>query len=557
MNLPEPVPMNYSTLLSDIEKGLVKIPQFQREFVWSRDKVAGLLDSIVKGYPIGTFILWKTKEELRSIRNLGNAKLPSTPKGDFTNYVLDGQQRLTSLFAGLKGLKIEREGHEENYAEIFIDLTATDFDQIVIADVDEHPKGTYIKLTDLIDGGAKLYKNFPEKFHERLDELRDRVRAYTFSAVLVRETPIEIATEIFTRLNVGGKPLSVFEIMVAKTFDAGKTFDLAERYKKLVGELAEVDYETISAETILQTLSCILVGECQKKHILGLKKGDVVAGWDQVVDAIRSAVDYFRTSLHVPVSKILPYNALVVPFAYFFFHFDKKPVGKRQQYLQDFFWRAALGARYSFALESKLAQDIKRMERIVKEKLPDYDYTIDISPKFILENGYFTTSRSYVKAILCLYASRRPRSFSNDAAVTLNNDWLKQGNSKNYHHFFPKAYMEKSNPDVSWDLVNNVVNITIVDDYLNKREIRAQPPSKYMHKFAGENKKLEETMRTHLIKLDQYGIWEDSFQRFIKKRAGWISRELQKRMISRAEDGKQALNFEDLDPAEVETAGTS
>jgi len=546
--------MNYSTLLSDIEKGLVKIPQFQREFVWSRDKVAGLLDSIVKGYPIGTFILWKTKEELRSIRNLGNAKLQATPKGDFINYVLDGQQRLTSLFASLKGLKIERDGHVEDYAEMFVDLAAGENEQIVIVDAGERPKGTYIRLTDLIDGGAKLYRNFEEKYHGRLDELRDRIRAYTFSAVLVREAPIEIATEIFTRLNVGGKPLSVFEIMVAKTFDAEKDFDLAERYKKLIDELAEVEYETISAETVLQTVSCILVGECQKKHILGLKKADVVAKWDDVVEAIRSAVDYFRTSLHVPVSKLLPYNALLAPFAYFFFHFDKKPVGKRQHYLQDFFWRVALGARYSFALESKLAQDIKRMDRIVKEKLPDYDYAIDVSPQFILENGYFTTSRSYVKAILCLYASRRPRSFSNDAGVTLNNDWLKQGNSKNYHHFFPKAYMEKNHPDTSWDLVNNVVNITIVDDYLNKREIRAQPPSKYMKKFAGANAKLEETMRTHLIKLKKYGIWENDFQLFIKKRAGWISRELQKRIISRPEDGKQSLNFEDLDPAEVETA---
>jgi hypothetical protein len=78
-----------------------------------------------------------------------------------------------------------------------------------------------------------------------------------------------------------------------------------------------------------------------------------------------------------------------------------------------------------------------------------------------------------------------------------------------------------------------------------------------MKKFAGENEKLEETMHTHLIKLDEYGIWEDNFQRFMKKRAGWISRELHKRIISRAEDGKQTLNFEDMDPAEMEPAAAS
>ena len=75
--------------MSGIEKGNVKIPQFQRDFVWSKDKSAKLLDSIVKGYPIGTFIFWKTKDELRSLRNLGGLDLPPTPKGDFIEYVLD------------------------------------------------------------------------------------------------------------------------------------------------------------------------------------------------------------------------------------------------------------------------------------------------------------------------------------------------------------------------------------------------------------------------------------------------------------------------------------
>src|SRR5262245_11087190 len=102
--LPSPHSMSLTTLSVEIEKGTVKIPQFQREFVWSKQKSAELLDSILKGYPIGTFIFWKTTEELRTIRNIGGIDLPKTPKGDYIQYVLDGQQRLTSLFAAVKGL---------------------------------------------------------------------------------------------------------------------------------------------------------------------------------------------------------------------------------------------------------------------------------------------------------------------------------------------------------------------------------------------------------------------------------------------------------------------
>ncbi|HSU68500.1 MAG TPA: DUF262 domain-containing protein, partial [Tepidisphaeraceae bacterium] len=80
MQQPEPQSLPYNVLLHEIEKGLLKVPQFQREFVWSREKSAALIDSILRGYPIGTFILWKTKESLRAIRNIGNAKLPTTPE---------------------------------------------------------------------------------------------------------------------------------------------------------------------------------------------------------------------------------------------------------------------------------------------------------------------------------------------------------------------------------------------------------------------------------------------------------------------------------------------
>ncbi len=122
MNQPEPQSRQFSTLMGDIESGRIKIPQFQRDFVWTRDKSAKLIDSILKGYPIGTFILWKTKEQLRTVRNIGDAKLPETPAGDYAQQVLDGQQRLTSLYASVKGLKVSRDGVDEDFRDLFVDL---------------------------------------------------------------------------------------------------------------------------------------------------------------------------------------------------------------------------------------------------------------------------------------------------------------------------------------------------------------------------------------------------------------------------------------------------
>jgi hypothetical protein len=85
--------------------------------------------------------------------------------------------------------------------------------------------------------------------------------------------------------------------------------------------------------------------------------------------------------------------------------------------------------------------------------------------------------------------------------------------------------------------INNVINITIVDDYLNKREIGAKAPSRYMKTFAKENEEIHDTMKTHFIDdLEDFGIWSDEYQQFLAKRSRAVSRELRKRVMPREID---------------------
>ncbi len=540
MNLPEPQSQTFSSLMGDIDKGNIKIPQFQRNFVWSKEKSSKLLDSIVKGYPIGTFIFWKTKEELRTIRNIGSLKLPDTPRGDYINYVLDGQQRLTSLFASIKGLKVFREDHEEDYAEFYIDLEAEQDEPIVLMDQGDHEHPRIIKLHDLLYGKVKLFGTYPEDHQDKIQQYKDRLNAYQFSSIVIKEATIDVATEIFTRINVSGMPLSVFEIMVAKTFDTAKNFDLAEKYKELIEELQIINYETIPESTVLQTISIFLTRtrECKKRDILNLRKKDIINIWPEVSDAIKCAVDYFRNTYRIPVSRLLPYTALVVPFAYYFYKSGDKPTGETNRYMQDFFWRVSLGGRYSQGAENRLAQDVRKVDKIIKGKQPKYDWPVDTSQDFINDNGWFSVGRSYIKALLCILAYHEPKSFLDNGTVRISNDWLKQANSKNYHHFFPKAYLQKVGEEERF--INHIANITIVDDFLNKKEIKAQAPSKYIKKFLRTNKELEKCLSTHLIKLNDFGIFDDDYDTFFLRRCRLFSRELKKRIIEQDIDRKES-----------------
>ena len=182
-------------------------------------------------------------------------------------------------------------------------------------------------------------------------------------------------------------------------------------------------------------------------------------------------------------------------------------------------------------MENKIAQDAKRIDLILKDELPKYDWTINSSAEYIKDNGSFGTGRGYIKAILCIYAYQQPKSFADNSLVNINNNWLKRANSKNYHHFFPKAFLDKLK--VEEEKSNHILNITIVDDYLNKRKIGDKAPSRYISEFENDNDSLSKSMKTHLIyDLDEFGVLSDDYQRFINKRAVAVSDEIKKRIIS-------------------------
>ena len=533
---PQPQSKKFEALFSGIDSGQIKIPRFQRDFVWGDEQTANLIDSILKGYPIGTFILWKTREELRSVRNIGNIDLPEVPKGDAVQYVLDGQQRITSLYAIRKGLRITRDGKEIDYKLFSINLEQDpiESDQIVL--VEPPVEGTAISVYKLLTGTVTEFAQEYNSYLEKIDLYRTRLMGYDFSTVVIEDYPIDIACDVFTRINTGGTELTVFEIMVAKTYDNQKNFDLAVAYQNLINsngsekDLEDADFDTIPASTMLQCVAACMMGQIRRRDILKIGREEFVAEWPVVVKSLFAAVDFVRTYLRVPVSQLLPYNALLVPFTYFFYQNNNEaPSDKQEKLLGQYFWWASLSNRYSSALENKVAQDLERINQILASNQPSYrGDEVHLSLE-ALKAKWFSTGDSFCKALLCLYAYQIPRAFNNDGLVKLDNSWLKTSTSKNYHHFFPRAYLRNQGiPD--WQ-ANTILNITIVDDHMNKRVIRSNPPAKYMKPFVRSNKKLPSTMASHLITdLDAFGIWENDYVKFLEARGRVVLQELNMRL---------------------------
>lgn len=526
---PENAVKKYEALFLEIDSGQIKLPMFQREFVWDKEQSAKLIDSIIKGYPIGTFILWKTKDTLRSVKDIGNHKLPDTPKGDYAQYILDGQQRITSLYAIRKGIRITKDKKEIDYKDIYVNLDYDPLtDEQIVTSQQEGDK-IYVSVHDLLTSDAlDFIEDIGKEKAKKFQEYKTNLTTYDFATITIKDYPIEIACDVFARINTGGKPLTLFEIMVAMTYDEARGFDLSLKYEELIygsdevsKSLVRAKFETIPAATVLQAVAAIAVGSIRAKDILKIGREKFITNWDPMVSSMFSAVDFIRTTLHVPVSQLLPYSSLLVPLTYFFFkNGNKRPTESQSKLLKQFFYWVGLNSRYSGATETKIAEDLKKMVKILKESKPKYSSDeLTISAEDIVYTS-FSAGNSYIKTILCLFASQKPRNLDDDSDVILDNSNLKIASSRNYHHFFPKAFVIKHYEDIDPNLV---ANITLIDAASNNK-IRAKAPSLYVGEFEGTNSKLSATLKSHFIGSPKtYGVLDDDYDKFIDKRSAAIA----------------------------------
>lgn len=536
---PENHTKKYEALFLEIDQGRIKIPLFQREFVWEKEQTAKLVDSILKGYPVGTFIFWKTKEELKSNRNIGNFELPKTPKGDFVEYVLDGQQRITSLYAIKKGIRITKNGKEIDYKDIFIDLDYKENidDEIVV--FDKLPNRNYVSVhAVLTEKMGTFYKSLTANYADLVQEYNGRLTKYDFSCITIKDYPIDIATEVFSRINTGGKTLTVFEIMVAKTYDEGRQFDLVEQFDLLRDGADDTDgdrclrtakFETMPETVAIQGVGALSGKKIRSRDLLKLKRETFIQNWYHMREALFSAVDFLRHELRIPVSQLLPYYGMLVPLIYFFNAIGNKKANNTQRLLleQWLYW-TAYNARYSSGAEAKIVDDLNRMDRIVKETIINYkadEIKIDAEE---LKEWVFSASDAQCKMVLSLLAFNEPKSFDTNGIVNLDNSNLKIANSRNYHHFFPKAFLAKHKKD-AWP--NLMANITLMDDYSNKYKIRDRAPSVYISKFERENEDMAVTLKSHLIRdRTEFGIDDNDYEKFIMMRSREIARQLNRKL---------------------------
>lgn len=519
MGMPTGLNPTINEIIKSITDGEYRIPRFQRDFVWDIKKSAALLDSIFKGFPISSVILWKTKNELSEIRNLGGIEIPGRDTGRYTSYIIDGQQRLTSLYFSLMGLKTSS---GSDFSEMCISLIADRKEQLVF---DAMPKDAspddYVKLKSLFNATA-LSGSHPEKRLEYYQVLLQ----YKISVIEIDDDALELdeVIEIFERLNLGGKKLNLFSIIAARSYKSpeedGNGFDLAKTYENFNKVLSDNNYGRISDSVFLQAIAGCLIGKVHKSDILKSLNSDlIIERYPAVEKALFAAIEHLKGHNYgALVANLLPYQRLLVPFSYFHYKMGNKHISPQQErYLVDYFWRCVVGKRYNSGADTNLNTDLVKIQRIVDCDIPAQEPVV-LSPRSILENGRFVLSSAYVLGMLCLMTQMSPQSFSVGRTINITNDSVSNAAKKQYHHFFPqKSTVINSRSDYK-AVVNNVVNVVFMDAVTND-QISNRNPSDYITEFAHSNPGFTEALETHYISLHGFGIMEDDFYLFLNSRS--------------------------------------
>ena len=516
-----PTSQKIDKLIKRIDEGDIKIPAFQRGFVWKPDQVLELLESINNEFPIGSVLIWKTSEKLKSTRNIAGYLIPDRGELYPVNYVLDGQQRLASIYGVFSQCTTQEKdpnGYNplKNIFEISYDFENNKFLQSIESD---QTKNCYINLRNLLNVTSLVpaLSKLDSRYHTNAQELASQFLNYEIPVVTIENRDKKDVGLIFERINNTGTKLGVIDLMTAWTWT--DDFHLLEQTNELLDELSEKNFGNIKHKTILQTISAIIQESTVTDMILNLTGDSIRDNWESVKEAIRKAVDFLSTDLHCKNLDFLPYHQQIIPIAKFF-HKNSSPTAKQLDNLRIWFWKTSFSDRYSSGqTNAKIDYDLQIMADIIKDDLRSLRSIKTNCTEHQLLNTVFSKSSTLSKSFLLLLANEGPLDLVKNQKIDVNKA-LSAYNRKEYHHVFPNAYLEKQG--LNREQIFCVVNFCFLSSESNKK-ITNKSPSDYFNSLVPDSNAL---LAGNLLPSDRTIYQTDDYDKFINERSKLILKKI-------------------------------
>jgi len=393
---PKPEIMRLEEVAIQVKAGEIKLPKFQRAFVWKPDEMLKLMDSIYKGYPIGSILIWNSSQQLTSERNIAGLEVDINKSQWFpTNYLLDGQQRLTTLCGALYWPGVQ----DTSIWNIHFDLDKEEFFHSKgVGMLNSFPMNRLINTGDFIRQCMKFeHHEKKERYVAIAEKLLRQIKDYKIAVVKIGDMTIEEVAPIFERINSTGRKLTIVDLMIAATWSNG--FDLSSQISTIKAHAADRGFGYIEDQVILRSISAAAGLGINKEDIQKLRSKDtntLVASCEAAAKSLDLALSILNEAGIEDVT-YLPYGLQLTHMAEIL-RLCPLPSNSQREEILKWFWYTST-SRY-FANASTGGQTTKDLARVRgfaegKQKALFERQPIDISSllfdKFNLRTASSTT----------------------------------------------------------------------------------------------------------------------------------------------------------------------
>lgn len=549
-------PSHLDYLLQRIHNGALAIPDFQRDFTWEARRTVTLLRSMMARFPAGTFLFWSVGDDNK---DFGSRPVEGAPKKTTApqELILDGQQRLTSLYRALNGI-----GDERFFLDVpsFVDLPSiaipdgrlleaqdVDFERAVYWYSTDSKEATSLESRSARVNAHVLAVAEHRDFDEWLDEyaevhaadmdekatknllrqFRDRyltpLKSYGFPVVtLPSNTRIEAVATVFETLNSTGKPLGPFELLTARFYPSG--VHLRDLWDQAVIDHEILSEFSIDEYSVLQAVTLRAHNSAQRSDVLRkLTAQDVQAHWEPVARGFARCLELLQAECGVVIPKLLPYTMLLVPLAAVWDDVIKVKGPEQANVLnriKRFFWCTVFATNYDQGANSQAGADYAKLKYWLfdeSKEAPEAVATFNLAASTLLSAT--TRRKALFAGVIALTAMAGARDFHSGLKLTAEKVRAEKIDS---HHIFPKAYLA-GKKDSEGNPMNSelILNRALIDPLTNKT-IGSKAPSVYFDELRKtiEEPQLIEIMRSQLIDADEASdpFREDDFRGFIEHR---------------------------------------
>ena len=499
--------MKISTILDHIDTGHMALPEFQRGYVWNRTQVRGLMESLYRGHPVGSLLVWATDASDAAVRG------DQGPAPGVVKLLLDGQQRITSLYGIVRGHPPKFfDGYKGAFLNLYFHLEDESFEFYGPVKMGQDPK--WISVTKIMQDGldalpSEMYGD--DRFKTYAKHINDiymiQQREFHIDEVTGQDKTVEVVVDIFNRVNSGGTKLSKGDLALAKICadwpDARSEMRARLRKWRESGFYFKLDW-------LLRIMNAILTGEARFTALENVSPNDLQRGLKRAEASVDHLLNLVGSRLGLDHNRVLGSRYSFPLLARYVNERGSTNLAAQElDHLLYWYIHTMLWGRYAGSTESKLNQDLEAIES------PDDGVTglIDILRRAraglrLRPDDFIGWSRGARFYPFLYMLTRVSRSRDWCSEIELNAALLGKLSSLQLHHIFPKAKLYRADKygasaKYTRPQVNALANFTFLTQECNLK-ISASDPAKYLAEIAERDPSL---LEEHWIPMDP-DLWE-------------------------------------------------